>query len=225
MATDIFQGLSKPELKKRIGELVAEDLRSLPVSAKVFSAVARIQGFDMLPEVVSPEEMNTMIAGGMMELQRGISASGGVPAMLYAQELASGPLYPGTLSAVGHGIYLAKTSVDYPDHPAFPKISKVAHEYAKKEHPLPGVIVRCCMKESVKPADDADLKQFMRENRNRARDVGITDLGTFAAALGLDGYFCDNMCNHNESVLVVVNRGCLVFQNKALQVSPHHPKF
>ena len=219
MATDIFHGLSRPELKKRIDELVLADQRSLPRRAKVFSAVAKIQGFDMLPDIISPAEMTALIATGKTELQRGISPNASVPAILYARELARGPLYPGTLSAIGHGIYLSTTSVPYAHNPAFPMISRVAHEYAKREHP--GVIVRCCMKEDVKSADDAELKTFLREHRNRAKEVGINDLGTFAAALGLDGYFCDNVYDHTtERVWVVVNRGCLVFQNIALQVSP-----
>jgi len=221
MGSDIFHGLSRPELKKRINEHVACDQRSLPQRAKIFAAVAKIQEFDTLPDVVSPNEMNEMIGSGLTELQRGISANGSVPAILYARELARGPMFPGTLSAIGHGIYMATTSVEYKDHPAFPRVSKVAHEYAKKEHP--GVIVRCCLKQSIKSADDEDLKQFLREHRNRAKEVGINDLGTFAAALGLDGYYCDNVYDHTtERVWVVVNRGCLVFQNIALQVSPQH---
>src|SRR5712672_161362 len=119
MGSDIFHGLSRPELKKRINEHVACDQRSLPQRAKIFAAVAKIQEFDTLPDVVSPNEMNEMIGSGLTELQRGISANGSVPAILYARELARGPMFPGTLSAIGHGIYMATTSVEYKDHPAF----------------------------------------------------------------------------------------------------------
>jgi hypothetical protein len=220
MGPDIFYGLSRAELKKRIDGFVDLDNRSLPKRAKVFAAVAKIQGFDQLPDIVTPEVLQSMISSGhVTELQRGLSSNSGVPALLYATELLSGPLYPGTLSAVGHGIYLAATSVDYPHHPAFPRISRVAHEYAKKSHP--GIIVRCGLKEDARVVDYEGLTHYMRDNRNRAKEVGITDLGAFAASLGIDGYYCDGICGpHPEQVWIVVNRKSLVFQNTALQVSP-----
>lgn len=219
MADDLFYGLSRAELKKEITALVSKDQRSLPERAKVFSAVANMQKFDMLADIVECEELEKRVTDGAIELQRGIAPNRGVPAILYARELLLGPLYPGTLSALGHGIYLATTSVEFGKHEGFPRISRIAHEYAKKCHP--GIIVRCALKKDAKITDAEGLKDFLRENRNRARDVGITDVGTFAAAFGFDGYFCDGVePGTNERVWIVVNRGALVFQKNALQIGP-----
>lgn len=218
MAEDIFYGLSKAELKKEIDCVVEKDKRSLPAKAKIFAAVAKRQRFDMLPDVASPEELTAMISEGAVELQRGISSNSGIPAKLFAGELVRGPLFPGTLTASGQGIYLATTSVVYGGHIAFPRFSHVAHKYAKKE--APGMIVRCVLKKDAKTSEASDLSQFLRENKNRAKDVfGTLDLGTFAASLGIDGYSCDHYEHPGETTWVIVNRSALVFQTIGLQVS------
>ena len=223
MADDIFYGSSMADLKKRIGNLVDRDTRSLPPKAKVFSAVANIQKFDMLPDIAPAEQITKMAAeSGRIELQRGISSNSGVSAKIYAAELVRGNLFPGTLTAFGQGIYLATPCRDYNEHLAFPKFSIVAHKYAKKSNP--GVIVRCILKEDANIQDSDELAQFLKENKSRAKAVfGTPDLGTFAAALGIDGYHCGSIEHPNETTYVILNRAALIFQTIALQISPETP--
>lgn len=217
MPSDIFYTLSKAELKKEIDALVAADNRSLPARAKVFSAVAKKQKFDLLPDSIDTKEIDELCAKGAVELNRGISSSNGIPAALYAGELLRGPLYPGTLSAMGNGIHLAEPSETHGGS-GFAKVSVVAMEYASREKP--GMIVRCILKENTNQIDFDDLKQLFRENRNRAKDVGITDAGAFAAALGFEAVSCEKIYDHtDERCWIVLNRGALVFQRTGLQIA------
>jgi hypothetical protein len=217
MASDIFYTLSKAELKKEIAAIAANDQRSLPPRAKVFAAIAKKQRFDLLPDSVSAEEIDKICNGGAVELNRGLSTSNGLPAIHYARELLQGPLYPGTQSAMGNGIHLAEPSKEH-GVPGFAKISVIANEYASMAKP--GMIVRCALKTSAAIIDFDELRKLLRENRNRIRDIGITDAGAFAAALGFDAIFCEHVYDHtNEKCWIVLNRGALVFQNSGLQIA------
>ena len=219
MATDILNGLSTNELMREIKRLVCDDQRSLPHRSKVFSAVASLQKFDVLPEVIDIASMNELISKGSIELNRGISATKGVPSQLYAKELILGSMYPGTLSALGNGIYFAVPShVDEKLYPAFPKVSKVALKYTKtkEQNYGAGALIRAALKTEAKIADCDDLRQDLRENRNRAKLAGITDIGTFAAALGFDAYFADGIDEDaDERVYTVLNRGAIFVQRQA----------
>jgi len=222
MSNDIFHDKSVAELKKEIDAIVGQDARSLPPKAKTFAAVAKLQGYDMLPDVVEPGEMQQEVGGGAIELNRGMSGTKGVQAAIYARDLLYGPMYPGTLSAYGNGIYFAVPG-QTGKLAAFPKISEIARMYATPgdDDLGPGVIVRAILKPSAKIADCQELKACFRDNRNRAHNAGITDLGAFAAALGFDAYHIDDCYDHtDERVFVVVNRGALIFQKIALKVPP-----
>src|SRR5665213_1015848 len=105
MADDILNGLSTNELRREIQRLTSDDQRSLPPRSKIFAAVAKLQSFDVLPEVIEYVALNEIVSKGSIELNRGISSTKGVPAQLYAKELVLGAMYPGTLSALGNGIY------------------------------------------------------------------------------------------------------------------------
>lgn len=219
MAKELFYGLSRAELKKEIDEFAAKDNRSLPSKAKVFAAVAKMQKFDMLPDVATPSELTALIADGGIELHRGLSSNSGITATLYASELVRGPMFPGTLTAFGQGIYLSTTSENHSQkHPSFPRISHVARKYAEKCPP--GMIVRCVLKKDAKTEDSDELLQFLKENKNRAKDVfGSADLGIFAASLGFDGYFCAGVEHPDETTWVILNRASLVFQTTGLQIN------
>jgi hypothetical protein len=222
MADDIFYGSSMAALKKQIKEIAERDQRSLPSKAKVFAAVAKLQKFDLLPDVARPDELTALAANGCVELQRGISSSSGVSAKIYAAELLRGTLFPGTMTAFGQGIYLSTPSCRYEGHSAFPHFSRVAHKYAKKCPP--GIIVRCVLKKDANVQDSDDLMQYLRENKNRAKEVfDAPDLGTFAAALGIDGYHCSSLEHCDETTWVILNRTALIFQPTVLQVSPDTP--
>jgi len=219
MAEDIFHDLSPNELKKEIARITSEDVRSLPPNAKIFSAIVRLQNFDRLPEFTDYGCINKMVAKGCVELNRGLSGTKGVPALLYARELIRGPMYPGTLSSLGNGIYLATTG-DYADTPInppmFPNLSKTAVKYASNDDS--GVILRCALKESAKILDFDDVRAIARDNRNRVRDAQVTDFGALTAALGFDAFFRDDTFDGSgEKVYVVVNRTALTFQREVLQ--------
>jgi hypothetical protein len=216
VAENLFCVMSRAELKKEIDHKVEQDNRSLPEKAKIFAAVASLQRFDQLPDAVSSADLETLIADGCVELNRGISSNKGVPASLYARDLLSGPLYPGTQVAIGQGIYFATPSLEFKDD-GFPRISSIARRFAEQERP--GVIVRCALKKTAPRIRLDNLSELWTEFRSRARVAGILDPGTVAAALGYSAYYRDDFVpTLGEEVWVVVNRTDLVFQEKALQI-------
>jgi hypothetical protein len=217
MATDIINGLSPNELSKEITRLMEDDQRALPHNPKVFAAIAKRQGFDVLPDVGSVEELNEAIKAGYTELNRGVSATKGVPSLFYARELTKGAMYPGTLSALGNGMYFAAPSSPGQNLPGFPLVSVAALKYTKGGGEAAGFLIRAALKKEAKIADCDDLKQDLRENRNRAKRAGITDVGAFAAALGFDAFFADRMyTDTDERVYVVLNRGMLLVQKQGI---------
>ncbi len=216
MAKNLFHDLSRANLKKEIDDWVQHEIRSLPKNAKIFAAIAHMQGFDTLPKIATPEEMEGHIASGGIELNRGISSNQGMPAANYAHDLLYGSLYPGTQVAHGQGIYCASPSEQCP-HYGFPRVSRIAKRYAEKEPP--GLIVRCALRQNAKHLEDYDLRELINENRGRARAVGLEDLGCFAAALGFSAYYRDHLDDLSaERIWVVLNRGDLICQEWVLQV-------
>jgi hypothetical protein len=212
MANDILNGLSTNELGKEIQRLITEDQRSLPPRSKVFSAIAKLQKFDVLPEVGGVDEINKAVASGCIELNRGLSSTKGISSQFYAKELLFGSMFPGTLSAIGNGIYFAVPSKqDLLYTPLFPLVSVAALKYTRGE--TSGALVRAALKATAKIAQCDDLKQDLRENRNRAKRAGINDLGAFAAALGFDAFAADGVYDDtDERVFTVLNRGALIVQ-------------
>ena len=196
MGNDILNGLSTNELSKEIQRLICEDQRSLPPRSKVFSAVAKLQKFDVLPEVGDIDDLNKSIADGCLELNRGLAAGKGVPSHFYARELIFGA-YPGTLVALGNGMYFSVPSKSESVFgPAFRLVSVVALKYTVGESS--GSLIRAALKKNAKIAECDELKQYLRENRNRAKRAGITDIGAFAAALGFDAIFADGMYDDTD---------------------------
>src|ERR1035438_3309916 len=156
MADDILNGFSVNELSKEIARFVSEDQRSLPHRAKVFAAVAKLQKFDVLPEVIELEKMNETVALGCVELNRGLSSTNAIPSQFYAKELVLGSMYPGTLSALGNGIYFAVPTIkDDKFSPIFPLVSFVALKYTKGVNS--GCLIRAALIKSAKIADCDDL--------------------------------------------------------------------
>jgi hypothetical protein len=219
---DLIHEKSPNELGKEILALVAGDLRALPIRSKIFAAVAKLQGFDTLPEIGTLVEIETIISEGGIEIQRGLSATKGIPSTLYAKELAVGPLFPGTQSAKGNGIYFAVPSLPdkFKSIPSFLKVSQVALKHTFGESS--GIIVKAVLKPGAKTADFDEVKQLLREHKNRAKTAGIEEIGSFCAALGFDAVYCDEVYEGdlNERVYVVFNRGALVLQNICLMIPP-----
>lgn len=216
---DILNGLSVNELKREIESLVAKDQRSLPQKGKVFAAIAKLQKFDVLPELVDITKCSAAIADGSVELNRGMSGTKGVPSTFYATELALGALYPGTLTALGNGMYFSipsKTEQKW-NGLGFSKVSIVALKYTSGDGS--GILVRAALKKDARIAECDDLRSDLQDNRNRAREAGITDVGAFAACLGFDAFYADNMYDDcDERVYTVLNRGVLLLQNRCVLV-------
>ena len=219
MGNDILNGLSTNELEKEIQKFVCEDQRALPLRAKVFAAIAKRQQFDVLPEVVSVEDLDKYVSEGCTELNRGISSTPGIPSNLYAKELIFGAMYPGTLSSYGNGIYFAVPSkVNAKYAPIFPKTSVIALKYTQVGT-TSGVLIRAALKDGLKIADSDGLSTYFKENKNRCRRAGIKDLGAFAAALGFDAFYADNVYDDtDERIYTVLNRGALYVQKVGVMV-------
>lgn len=216
MADDLFHKLSPKRLKEEIAQKVLLDQRSLPERTKIFSAVANMQGFDGWPGLEGVDDIERLIAAGQIELNRGLCGNKGVPAIFYAKELLMGPMYPGTLAAFGSGIHLSTVSEYDAPVPGFPRCAKTSLKYWGNTGT--GVIVRCVLNANAKIFTSEQLVEFRRENRNRARESQLTDLGSLTAALGYDGFICDKLeANQTEEWYVIVNRTALTFQTIVLQ--------
>jgi hypothetical protein len=227
MAEDIFKRISTNELEKEITACVAKDARSLPPKAKVFSAIAKIQEFDKLPELMHPDQFNAAILAGGMELQRGMSATKGIPSQFYARELILGAMYPGTLSVLGNGMYFATPSQknEKPDTAAlFPTFSRIAMHYTRGNEGT-GILVRAAIKKDAKVAAYETLWTDYVDSKSKANRAGIKDVGAFAAVLGFDAFYADGAyvggpCADikGEMVYVVLNRGAMMVQNACLMM-------
>jgi hypothetical protein len=214
---DILNGKSPAELLKEINEIVGKDQRSLPSRSKVFAAIAKLQKFDVLPEVGDSSELDKTVKSGGINLNRGMSGTKGIPAIFYAVELIKGAMYPGTLTAVGNGMYFATASVDGTVGAGFDKVSFAAQKYTKGDEP--GVLVRAALKSCNCIEECALMGDNMKESRIRAKSAGIADIGAFAAALGYDAIYANGVYEDTkEIVYVVLNRGALIVQKTCLMI-------
>lgn len=229
---DLFSTHSPSKLAEAIAKSVAGDHRSLPSRAKAFAAVAKMQGFDAYPDIRPAAEIDRLVTEEKcIELNRGLSGTNGIPAILYARELVMGSMYPGTQSAFGTGIYLADLGSAF--EPAtkiagFSRISKTAYDHAGAGEN--GVVLRCLLKPGSRILTHDELKDLRRDNKNRYREAQLSDCGSLTAALGCDGFFCDGIGTHEgEHWFVVVNRTALIFQSTCaihsrLTGTPSHEK-
>ena len=88
-----------------------------------------------------------------------------------------------------------------------PRMSVVAERYASSE--IGGIIMRAALKPKART---------IGEDQNRAERAGITDFGTYAAALGCDAVFINGAFTYcQERMWVVLNRGELVIQKHGLE--------
>ena len=221
MARDLIHEMSPAALKSKIGPLVASNPMALPDKAKRFLAIAHLQGFDHHPENVDRERFENFIARGHTEMNRGLRPASGYPAHFYASLFYRGPMYPGAAIVYGHGMYFAEpseTAID-PPNPNFPRISRVALRYATRDGAT-GIVLRCGLKPVAKTMTLDDLRAVQRDEKNRLLRAGIDDLGTFAAALGIDAYSVEEAFDYaQERTWIVVNRSALVVQAAGLQIA------
>lgn len=221
MASNLIAELSPNQLKAQLDSLMAANDQPLLPDAKQFLAVAGLQGFDVRPRRCSTGEIEKMIAGGHQELNRGLRPSSGQPASFYANQLFSGPLYPGSEVVYGHGMYFAEPSeCDInPANPNFPRISEVALKYATRDGAV-GVVVRGVLDLAAKTATVDDLREDFKGDKNRRARAGISDLGVYAAALGIDAFSVEEAFDYsNERTWIILNRSAVTFQNSGLRIA------
>ena len=218
MAENLFNKLNPSELKREINERVEKETRSLPHNAKVFAAIAAIQGFDSYPDLVPPADLNGLIEAGRTELFRGVVGLKGVSVRVFAEDLLRGTMCPGTQSAIGTGIHFAIPSMKDPENSDFPHMSQIAVEYATGQ--FGGAITRAAI-DPQRAKDCRELLQINRDYKASARKAGIMDVGALAAAYGVEAFFAERHYDHvPEDIWVVLNRGALTFQNSVLLTKP-----
>ncbi len=61
--------MNPSELKREINERIKKETRSLPENA----AIAHLQGFDAVPDVVAADDLQKLIEKGQQELLRGMT--------------------------------------------------------------------------------------------------------------------------------------------------------
>jgi O-acetyl-ADP-ribose deacetylase (regulator of RNase III) len=219
-AQNLIEDWSPAKLKQEIEHRVTQETRSILPGAKVFAAIASIQGFDALPQIFEPRALTSVIGTGATEMNRGLSPAGGIPAESFAREFSHGPLYPGAFTAVGHGIYFAHPSKATEPHESdFALVcSETARHYAGKGEG-PGCIIRAALHPDARLMTREEARQYFREHRNRAERAGIRDLGIFCAAAGFDAILADNLHSWtSEASWNVLNRSALMTQEVCLQI-------
>jgi hypothetical protein len=215
---DLINDISPRDLRALIEPLVVANMQPLPLTAKQFMAVATLQGYLALPEVVDPETMESLVASGHTEMNRGLASALGQPAAFYAGQFAAGPMYPGGVIVHGHGMYFAEPSMANPHNPRFPRVSEVAARYASKGGDM-GILLRCALRPTAKTLDIEELLEDYGSDKNGVRKAGISDLGTYAAARGFDAFWIDEHFTYSrERTWNVVNRTGLLLQRRSIRV-------
>lgn len=157
---------------------------------RVLAAIAAVQGTDRPPRIVSHGQLTRLIAGGALEVWRGVA---GVDADQHAEALRAGPLHMG-LGIYGNGLYFTRTEQD-------------AVRFAGPA----GVVVRAALLAEARVIDWADLEALMKDTADRLTEaqrrrlaVLLADPGRSAAAMGYDAVRLPN------GDVLVVNRTAVV---------------
>jgi len=191
-------------------------------SAKVFSAVADIQGYNGLPLLLEKVQLDEEVSHGATEMNRGISSLAGIPVEVFVREFVQGMMYPGAQIAVGHGIYFAQPTLEtgQTDKSFGASFSEMAKHHAAQGEGG-GAIIRAALRVDAKVITREDIRDYFREHKNRAERAGISDLGTFCAAAGYDAIVVEDLHHWTKEISWnVVNRSALMTQAISLQVSP-----
>ena len=219
-AQNLIEDWSPAKLEAQIEHLVAQETRALLDGAKVFAAVASIQEFDRLPAIMAPGALTAIVGAGGTEMNRGLSSAAGIPAESFARVFSNGPLYPGALTAIGHGIYFAHPSLvsEQNERGFAPTCSETAKHYARRGQG-PGCLVRAVLHPDARVVTREQAKEYFREQKNRAQRAGLRDLGVFCAAAGFDAIVAEDLHRWtSETCWNVLNRSALMTQEVCLQI-------
>ena len=165
--------------------------------------LARAQGFDGLPHIVSKQEMDNYIASGEQELFRGLDSYGvqGKTGEDLAQQFRSGDMYVGK-GIFGNGIYVAYSSDKYD-----------AQEYSGVE--IEGAIVRLSLKKDAKVISYDKLLEKKNKDVLKAY-IELEDPGHYAAFKGYD-VIDVGATKNRPKYMVVLNRTALRVQDESIE--------
>lgn len=163
--------------------------------------LARAQGFDGLPQVITKQEMDEYVASGERELFRGLDSYGikGKTGEDLAQQFRSGDMYVGK-GIFGNGIYVAYGADKYD-----------AQEYAGVG--LERAIVRISLNKSAKVISYNKLLEEQEDFLNTCFE--LEDPGHYATFKGYD-VIDVGATRDRPKYMVVLNRTALRVQDQSI---------
>lgn len=175
-------------------------------------SLAKENGFDKLPKVVSKQNIDDLINNGYKELYRGVANKA------FSDQLKTGEYFPGK-GVSGNGIYTA-----YGENALHE-----ASEYAKfRSADKKGNIIRMALHKDAKVITEDQVYDLIREEKTKILDeelkssnnpeklkfltgkrMMIQDPGRYALSLGYDAIDVPS-----NKYMVILNRGALSIQDK-----------
>lgn len=182
----------------------------------VLAELARVQGFDRLPVLGGPADVDAVVAARGQELFRGVNNP------RYAEEFKTGPYFAGQLetSSFGAGTYAStdrEVALGYAnDRPEgvirmalrpgarVTDIDSLSTEMAEVDREL-GSELR--LLEGVERSPEQNLR---RDEVNGQRDLILSDMGRYATARGYDAYHLG--LDSGDPTWVLLNRSALTVE-------------
>lgn len=169
-----------------------------PHGDELAAGVARAQGFDGPPTVVTRAEMDQLIADGHVEMHRGVHGNGELTAADIQERLRSGDAYYSTEAVYGSGIYVAPAS------------RAKAEYYADGS---PGSVARMSLSKDAKVITYRDLMVeqtvYLRAFDGPEPEYRVlNDLGRYGSARGYDAILMPGP----PAEYVVFNRTALIVE-------------
>jgi phage portal protein BeeE len=212
--------------RNRLAQIRADaaSIRSTDSRADTFDTemaeIGHRQGFDAKPRVASESEVDAAVAGGWVEIWRGIKDGRGGSAAEIAERLRTGDYEPGKSSGYGAGIY---TSVDRHVAEAYRGADITFdrdHKPTGASGGAEGGLVRMALDPSARVADyDESVEQWRAAQVDMTPDekAVLGDLGRYLAAQGFDairvrGHGDGFSISDPPDQYVILNRSALMVQ-------------
>lgn len=165
--------------------------------------IARTQGFDGLPHVVTKQEMDEYLASGERELFRGLDSYGmkGRTGEDLAEQFRSGELYIGR-GLSGHGIYAAY-GTDKFDAEGYMGAS------------LEGAMLRLTLKSNAKTISIDELDEMQSKDEMVNSHTQLRNLGFYATFKGYDAIDI-GASQDRPQYMLILNRTAVRVQAKSI---------
>lgn len=165
--------------------------------------LARTQGFDGLPHVITKQEMNMYVASGERELFRGLDSYGmkGKTGEDLAQKFRSGELYIGR-GLSGHGIYAA-----------YGKDKFDAEGYMGVG--LEGAMLRLTLKSNATTISIDKLEEMQSTDKIVNSHTPLRNLGFYATFKGYDAIDI-GASQDRPTYMIILNRTAVRVQNESI---------